>query len=60
MRIAMSNQSGLNMARFLFPRTIVQEVRMTQIPSSEITPEHLYLSRRQFIAAAGALSAAVC
>ncbi|CAG0970390.1 Protein-methionine-sulfoxide reductase catalytic subunit MsrP [Anaerolineae bacterium] len=30
---------------------------MDKIPSSEITPEHLYLSRRQFIAAASALAA---
>jgi methionine sulfoxide reductase catalytic subunit len=30
---------------------------MEKIPFSEITPEHLYFSRRQFIAAAGALAA---
>ncbi len=32
---------------------------MRGIPSSEITPEHVYLSRRRFIAAAGALGAAL-
>ncbi len=31
---------------------------MTKIPSSEITPEHLYRSRRQFITGMGALTAA--
>jgi len=30
---------------------------MEKIPASEITPEHLYLSRRQFIAGASALAA---
>ena len=30
---------------------------MDKIPTSEITPEHLYLSRREFIAAASALAA---
>lgn len=30
---------------------------MEKIPASEITPEHLYLSRRQFIAAASAVAA---
>jgi sulfoxide reductase catalytic subunit YedY len=30
---------------------------MEKIPSSEITPEHLYLNRRQFMAAAGAVAA---
>jgi sulfoxide reductase catalytic subunit YedY len=30
---------------------------LNQIPKSEITPEHLYLSRRQFIAAASVLAA---
>jgi sulfoxide reductase catalytic subunit YedY len=30
---------------------------MNKIPSSEITPEHLYLNRRQFMAAAGAVAA---
>lgn len=32
---------------------------MPGIPSSEITPEHVYLSRRRFMAAAGALGAAL-
>jgi methionine sulfoxide reductase catalytic subunit len=32
---------------------------MDRIPSSEITPEHLYLTRRQFIAAASAVAAGV-
>jgi sulfoxide reductase catalytic subunit YedY len=32
---------------------------MHKIPSSEITPEHLYLSRRKFIASAGAAAAAL-
>ncbi|MCL4861084.1 MAG: protein-methionine-sulfoxide reductase catalytic subunit MsrP [Caldilineaceae bacterium] len=31
---------------------------MVKIPSSEITPEHLYLSRRAFMVGAGSLSAA--
>jgi sulfoxide reductase catalytic subunit YedY len=30
---------------------------MDKIPSSEITPEHLYLNRRQYIAASGAIAA---
>ena len=30
---------------------------MEKIPASEITPEHLYLTRRQFIAAASAVAA---
>ena len=30
---------------------------MEKIPASEITPEHLYLTRRQFIAVAGAVAA---
>ncbi len=32
---------------------------MRDIPSSEITPEHVYLSRRRFLGAAGALGAAL-
>jgi sulfoxide reductase catalytic subunit YedY len=35
----------------------ILEVFMDKIPYSEITPEHLYLNRRQFIAAAGAIAA---
>jgi sulfoxide reductase catalytic subunit YedY len=35
----------------------ITEVALEKIPASEITPEHLYLSRRQFIAAAGAIAA---
>ncbi len=31
---------------------------MVKIPSSEITPEHIYLSRRRFMVAAGSLSTA--
>lgn len=32
---------------------------MAKIPSSDITPEHVYFSRRQFIAGAGALAASL-
>jgi len=33
---------------------ISRRLTMNTIPSSEITPEHLYLSRRKFLIGAGA------
>jgi sulfoxide reductase catalytic subunit YedY len=39
-------------------RLLLKEVAVQHIPSSEITPEHIYLSRRSFMGAAAGLSAA--
>ena len=36
---------------------LIEKRKGTEIPSSEITPRHIYLSRRKFMAGAGALAA---